>query len=111
MEGSNCKNEKNGFDLAKHGLNLKIGFKTKFGLILGTKNVNEERRRGEEEEEEEEEKRREEFKQAKVWNFVYVCMDTCLWVVGCEKPNPKMNPCMEIITNPFVFLGFCYERT
>ena len=28
-------------------------------------------------------------------------MDTCLWVVGCEKPNPKMNYCMEIITNPF----------
>ena len=24
-----------GFDLAKHGLNLKMGFKTKFGLILG----------------------------------------------------------------------------
>ena len=23
------------------------------------------------------------------------------WVVGCEKPNPKMNSCMEIITNPF----------
>ena len=28
-------------------------------------------------------------------------MDTCLWVVGCEKPNPKMNSCVEIITNPF----------
>ena len=26
------------FDLAKHGLNLKRGFKTKFGLILGSKN-------------------------------------------------------------------------
>ena len=24
-----------------------------------------------------------------------------LWVVGCEKPNPKMNACMEIFTNPF----------
>ena len=46
-----------GFDLAKHGLNLKVGFKTKFGLILGTKNVNEERR-GEEEEEDEEEKKK-----------------------------------------------------
>ena len=22
-------------------------------------------------------------------------MDTCLWVVGCEKPNPKMSSCME----------------
>ena len=42
--------------------------------------------------------------------LVYICMDTCLWVVGCEKPNPKMNACMEIIINPFVFLGFCYEK-
>ena len=33
--------------------------------------------------------------------LVYICMDTCLWVVGCEKPNPKMNSCMEIFTNPF----------
>ena len=24
-----------------------------------------------------------------------------MWVVGCEKPNPKMNSCMEIITNLF----------
>ena len=22
-------------------------------------------------------------------------MDTCLWVVGCKKPNPRMNSCME----------------
>ena len=38
MEGLKCKNEKSvkkmGFDLAKHGLNLKMGFMTKFGLIL-----------------------------------------------------------------------------
>ena len=46
-----------GFDLAKHGLNLKMGFKTKFGLIFGEvkKKTVEEKRRGEEEEEEEEE--------------------------------------------------------
>ena len=30
-------------------------------------------------------------------------IDTCLWVVGCRKPNPRMNSCMEIITNPFFF--------
>ena len=28
-------------------------------------------------------------------------MDTSLWVVVCEKPNRKMNSCMEIITNLF----------
>ena len=22
-------------------------------------------------------------------------MDICLWVVGCKKPNPRMNSCME----------------
>ena len=63
---------------------------------------------------EEEEKRRRKEEQ-KVWNYGYEsgsfdfsCMNTCL---GCKKPNPRMNPCMEIITNPFVSLGFCYERT
>ena len=46
-----------------------------------------------------------------VWITWISCIDTCLWVVGCRKPNPRMNSYMEIITNPFVFLGFCYERT
>ena len=46
-----------------------------------------------------------------VWITWISCIDTCLWVVGCRKRNPRMNSCMEIITNPFVFLGFCYERT
>ena len=23
-------------------------------------------------------------------------MDTCLWVVGCKKPNPRINSCMEL---------------
>ena len=46
-----------------------------------------------------------------VWITWISCIDTCLWVVGCRKPNPRMSSCMEIITNPFVFLGFCYEKT
>ena len=33
-------------------------------------------------------------------------MELCIYLygymfVGCEKPNPKMNSCIEIITNPF----------
>ena len=67
-----------GFDLAIHGLNLKMGFKTKFGLILGKqkkKTVEEKRRGGEEEgdEEEEEKKKMKERRSSKaknVWNFV-----------------------------------------
>ena len=45
-----------------------------------------------------------------VWNLVHICIYTCcgLWVVG--KPNPRMISCMEIIINPFIFLGFCYEK-
>ena len=84
------KNEK-----AKHGLNKKNGIRA-IGLSFSRdqKRKRERRRR-----EEEENRRRKE--EQKVWNFVYICMDTCLWVVGCEKPNPKMNSCMEIITNPF----------
>ena len=39
--------------------------------------------------------------------LVYIFMDTYLWVVGCEKPNPKMNACMEIFTIPLISLGFC----
>ena len=73
---------------------------------------------GEEEEEEEEEKkkrREEEGKSKKVWNYGYEygSLDFLVWihVLGCKKPNLKMNFCMEIITNPFVSLRFCYERT
>ena len=40
-----------------------------------------------------------------VWITWISYIDTCLWVVCCRKPNPIMNSCMEIITNPFVFLG------
>ena len=84
---------------------------------MGT-NRKEEKRRGEEEEEEEEEKkkrREEEKKSKKVWNYDYEygSLDFLVWIhiLGCKKPNPIMNFCMEIITNPFVSLGFCYERT
>ena len=34
-----------------------------------------------------------------IWNFCFVwisCLDICLWVMGCRKPNPRMNLCMEI---------------
>ena len=79
----------------------------------------------EEEEEEEKKKRREEEGGAKkVWkltlsmdssldhmDFVWNCIDTCLWLVDCRKPNPGMSSCMEIITSSFVFPGFCYEKT
>ena len=70
-------------------------------------------KRGEGEEEEEEEKkrkrkrRREGKEDKKGMELVYIFMDTCLWVVGCEKPNPKMNACMEIFTNPLISLRFC----
>ena len=76
---------------------------------------------GEEEEEEEEEKkkRRGRVRKSKkvwklalsmeimkismdLWNFcmdfydfwygsLEICMDICLWVVGCKKPNPRIN--------------------
>ena len=34
-----------------------------------------------------------------IWNFGFIwisCLDICLWVMGCRKPNPRMNLCMEI---------------
>ena len=32
-----------------------------------------------------------------LYGFVWIsCLDICLWVVGCRKPNPRMNLCMEI---------------
>ena len=60
--------------------------------------------RGEEEEEGKEKKKKEkeeEEAEFKVWNltlsmdyldFLYGYM---FWVVGCKKPNPSMNSCME----------------
>ena len=36
-----------------------------------------------------------------IWNFGFVwisCLDICLWVMGCRKPNPRMNLCMELLT-------------
>ena len=44
-------NPKNGFLSAKHGLNSKVGFKTKFGLNLGEENRGEEGKKKKEEEE------------------------------------------------------------
>ena len=74
------------------------------------KNVEEEKRRGEEKEKEEEEKkkrREEKRKSKKVWITCISCMDTCLWVVGCKKPNPRMNSCMESrVWNPPFEVGF-----
>ena len=67
----------------------------------GRTNRREEKRRGEEEEEEKNKRREEERKIKKVWNltlsmdyldFLYGYM---FWVVGCKKPNPCMNSCME----------------
>ena len=62
---------------AKHGLNLKMGFKTNLVSFWRTKNGNEERRRGEGEEEEEEEKKKrrggvqEGIKGMELWVFVW----------------------------------------
>ena len=99
------------------------------------KSKKKERRRGRGREKEEKKRRRESKIKKKVWilvrfgmdsmifgmetnleyGIVWItwisCIDTCLWVVGCRKSNPRMSSCMEIITNPFVFLGFCYEKT
>ena len=30
-----------------------------------------------------------------VWITWIYCIDTCLWVVGCKKSNPRMNFCMD----------------
>ena len=63
-----------GFDLAKHGLNLKMGFKTNLVSFWRIKNGNEERRRGEgEEEEEKEKKKRREEEEEKERKIKKVC--------------------------------------
>ena len=49
MQLEKLKSKKMNFDLAKHGLNLKKGFKTNLVSFWRTKNGNEGRRRGEEE--------------------------------------------------------------
>ena len=80
-------------------------FKTKLVSCFGEKRETVER----EEEGEEKRKRKEEDSsqdQASqgmdawilIWNFGFVwisCLDICLWVMGCRKPNPRMNLCME----------------
>ena len=65
-----------GFDLAKHGLNLKMGFKTNFGLILENQKTGMKRGEGEKEKKRKWKRRRreeEEFKKdSKVWNFGFL---------------------------------------
>ena len=99
-----------------------MGFNDKFGLILEDQNRRERERKRKRRRREERKKERSSSKiKGMETKFKYGtldfcmelcidCMDTCLWVVGCEKPNPKMSCCMAIIINPFVFLGFCYEK-
>ena len=40
-------------------------------------------------------------------------MDTCLWVVGCKKPNPRMNSCIEsrvwILTLSMEIMNFVWD--
>ena len=78
--------------------------KINWSLIFEDQKRREEKRRGEEEEEEEEEKkkrREEERKSKKVWNLTFsmdyldLLYGYMFWVVGCKKPNPRMNSCME----------------
>ena len=33
-------------------------------------------------------------------------MDTCLWVVGCKKPNPRINLMGSRVWNPPYEAGF-----
>ena len=87
-------------------LSQKSGFKA--NLVSFWRPNREEKR--EEEKEEEERKRKEEDSsqdQASqgmdawilIWNFGFVwisCLDISLWVMGCRKPNPRRNLCMEI---------------
>ena len=81
----------------------------------GEKNVEKRKREKKKEKEEKKKRREEERKSKKVWNYDYEygSWDFLVWihVLSCKKPNPRMKFCMEIITNPFVSLGFCYERT
>ena len=92
-----------------------MGFKGQIGLQFGgeLKNIWEkEKRRGRGRRRREEEEEEIKQKGMELYGFVWIsCLDICLWVVGDRKPNPRMNLCMELITNPFVSLGFCFEKT
>ena len=87
MQLEKLKSKKMGFDLAKHGLNLKMGFKTKFGLIFGEakKRRREEkgrRRRGGKGRGREEEDEGEKFKQGQ--KGMELCIDLYGYMfVGC----------------------------
>ena len=52
-----------------------------------------------------------------LWNFcmdfddfwygsLEICMDTCLWVVGCNKPNPRINSYGSRVWNLSFEVGF-----
>ena len=70
-----------------------------FVSYLRRKKRREEEDKREEKEEEEKKKRgrakRYGFYYGFLWFLVWLtwisCIDTCLWVVGCKKPNPRMN--------------------
>ena len=81
-----------------------MGFKGQIGLQFGGELKNREGRRREEEEEEEKKKRREEESQAKVWNFVFFCMETNL-DHGIEWIYETLRLCM--IKSLSSNLGFC----
>ena len=37
-----------------------------------------------------------------LYGFVWIsCLDICLWIVGCRKPNPIMN---------YVWKSLCFSR-
>ena len=97
---------------AKHGLITKA--KISFGLQKykgELKRIGEgEKRRREKKENKKKKKRREEDKRrkkeeefkedSKVWNLKFSMdyLDFLIWihVLGCKKPNPRMNSCMEL---------------
>ena len=45
-----------------------------------------------------------------VWITWISCIDIWLWVVGCKKPNPRMNFCMDSSMDFYDFwYGFYME--
>ena len=80
--------------------------KTKLvSFVRGAKTVDRERgeQRKRREEEEEKIKRYGCFDfSLELYGFVWIsCLDICLWIVGCRKPNPRMN---------YVWTSLCFSR-
>ena len=86
--------------------------KSNWSLIFERPKNVEKRREEEKREEEEEEEKKKKKGRAKRYGTMNFCMDlwiflygtlyrfvwihVCgLWVMGCKKPNPRMNSCME----------------